>query len=217
MPTQQWRTTPGLRRMEPSIRWSMVVAAGSGEVLALTSLTSSDSGQYFCEARNREGAHKSTVVSLTIQGANQGECRGKCPVLLNQYVLNEYIFSCIVPCHFQLQRLSKCQFTSVPRPQFSWWSYFLCSYGCGKSRNIVYSVQYHNSEYDGLVVPICAPKEVCFPWQEKPNQIMSKDCCGQRGEWNTACQCNSVMWRFERSKYSWILNTVKAQASILPQ
>lgn len=93
---------------------------GSGEVLALTSLPSSDSGQYFCEARNREGAHKSTVVSLTIQGANQGECRGKCPVLLNQYVLNEYIFSCIVPCHFQLQRLSKCQFTSVPRPQFSW-------------------------------------------------------------------------------------------------
>ncbi|XP_029600040.1 B-cell receptor CD22 isoform X2 [Salmo trutta] len=44
---------------------------GSGEVLALTSLTSSDSGQYFCEARNREGAHNSTVVSLTIQGANQ--------------------------------------------------------------------------------------------------------------------------------------------------
>ncbi|XP_035602179.1 B-cell receptor CD22-like isoform X3 [Oncorhynchus keta] len=43
---------------------------GSGDVLALTSLTSSDSGQYFCEARNREGAHKSTVVSLTIQSTN---------------------------------------------------------------------------------------------------------------------------------------------------
>ncbi|XP_021481118.2 B-cell receptor CD22 [Oncorhynchus mykiss] len=43
---------------------------GSGDVLALTSLTSSDSGQYFCEARNREGAHKSNEVSLIIQGAN---------------------------------------------------------------------------------------------------------------------------------------------------
>ncbi|XP_041725894.1 B-cell receptor CD22-like [Coregonus clupeaformis] len=43
---------------------------GSGEILRLTSLISSDSGQYFCEARNREGAHNSTVVPLTIQGAN---------------------------------------------------------------------------------------------------------------------------------------------------
>uniref|UniRef100_A0A4W5JSF6 Ig-like domain-containing protein n=1 Tax=Hucho hucho TaxID=62062 RepID=A0A4W5JSF6_9TELE len=43
---------------------------GSGEVLRLTSLTSSDSGLYFCEARNREAAHNSTVLSLTIQGAN---------------------------------------------------------------------------------------------------------------------------------------------------
>ncbi|XP_029498481.2 B-cell receptor CD22-like [Oncorhynchus nerka] len=43
---------------------------GSGEVLRLTSLTSSDSGQYFCEARNKEGAHNSTVLSLILQDTN---------------------------------------------------------------------------------------------------------------------------------------------------
>ncbi|KAM9404064.1 B-cell receptor CD22-like [Salvelinus alpinus] len=43
---------------------------GSGEVLKLTSLTSSDSGQYFCEARNKEGAHNSTVLSLILQETN---------------------------------------------------------------------------------------------------------------------------------------------------
>ncbi|XP_055759023.1 B-cell receptor CD22-like [Salvelinus fontinalis] len=43
---------------------------GPGEVLRLTSLTSSDSGQYFCEARNKEGAHNSTVLSLILQETN---------------------------------------------------------------------------------------------------------------------------------------------------
>eukprot|EP00063_Salmo_salar_P037546 XP_014012381.1 PREDICTED: B-cell receptor CD22-like [Salmo salar] len=43
---------------------------GSGEVLRLTSLTSSDSRQYFCEARNKEGAQNSTVLSLIMQDTN---------------------------------------------------------------------------------------------------------------------------------------------------
>lgn len=65
---------------------------GSGEVLRLTSLTSSDSRQYFCEARNKEGAHNSTVLSLILQGQYGIKC----------YVLLSIEMSCCPePIHFK--------------------------------------------------------------------------------------------------------------------
>ncbi|XP_066578206.1 sialoadhesin-like [Amia ocellicauda] len=41
---------------------------GSGQSLIISNLSSGDSGQYYCEAQNKHGAHNSTAVPLTITG-----------------------------------------------------------------------------------------------------------------------------------------------------
>ncbi|MBN3296268.1 CD22 protein, partial [Amia calva] len=41
---------------------------GSGQSFTITNISPGDSGQYYCEAQNRIGAHNSTVTTLTIRG-----------------------------------------------------------------------------------------------------------------------------------------------------
>ncbi|MBN3306949.1 SN protein, partial [Amia calva] len=41
---------------------------GSGQSLNISNFSSGDSGQYYCEAQNKHGAHNSTAVPLTITG-----------------------------------------------------------------------------------------------------------------------------------------------------
>ncbi|XP_066575330.1 B-cell receptor CD22 [Amia ocellicauda] len=41
---------------------------GSGQSFTITEISSGDSGQYYCEAQNKHGAHNSTAVSVTVAG-----------------------------------------------------------------------------------------------------------------------------------------------------
>ncbi|XP_041959448.1 B-cell receptor CD22-like [Alosa sapidissima] len=44
-------------------------AVGSGQQYSITNIRSVDGGQYYCEARNKYGAEKSSAVSITVTGA----------------------------------------------------------------------------------------------------------------------------------------------------
>ncbi|XP_066578203.1 B-cell receptor CD22-like [Amia ocellicauda] len=46
---------------------------GSGQSLNISNLSSGDSGQYYCEAQNKHGAHNSTAVPLTITAPAEWE------------------------------------------------------------------------------------------------------------------------------------------------
>ncbi|MBN3295612.1 CD22 protein, partial [Amia calva] len=40
---------------------------GSGQSFNITEISSGDSGQYYCEAQNKHGAHNSTAVTVDVQ------------------------------------------------------------------------------------------------------------------------------------------------------
>ncbi|XP_066573980.1 B-cell receptor CD22-like [Amia ocellicauda] len=42
-------------------------AKGSGQSFNITEISSGDSGQYYCEAQNKHGAHNSTAVTVDVQ------------------------------------------------------------------------------------------------------------------------------------------------------
>ncbi|MBN3307230.1 CD22 protein, partial [Amia calva] len=44
---------------------------GSGQSFTITEISSGDSGQYYCEAHNKHGAHNSTAVPLPVTGMIQ--------------------------------------------------------------------------------------------------------------------------------------------------
>ncbi|MBN3307468.1 CD22 protein, partial [Amia calva] len=46
-----------------------VLEKGSGQSFNITEISSGDSGQYYCEAQNKHGAHNSTAVSVTVADA----------------------------------------------------------------------------------------------------------------------------------------------------
>ncbi|XP_041961030.1 B-cell receptor CD22-like isoform X2 [Alosa sapidissima] len=50
---------------------SMSSPVGSGQQYSITNIRSEDGGQYYCEARNKYGAEKSSAVSITVTGARR--------------------------------------------------------------------------------------------------------------------------------------------------
>eukprot|EP00063_Salmo_salar_P082031 XP_014056866.1 PREDICTED: B-cell receptor CD22-like [Salmo salar] len=72
-------------------------------------------GQYFCEARNREGAHKSTVVSLTIQGANQDTKTFQMPVYISSAATVFIVIILFVFLWMWKSPIKLCQKTAVDK------------------------------------------------------------------------------------------------------
>src|SRR4029434_2799471 len=47
---------------------------GSGQQYSITDIRSEDGGQYYCEARNKYGAEKSSTVSVSVSGISVSPC-----------------------------------------------------------------------------------------------------------------------------------------------
>lgn len=59
-----------IRRISFPVLWHAAWVTKSGPVFTISEVGPSASGQYYCEARNRIGAHSSPVLTVRVRGTN---------------------------------------------------------------------------------------------------------------------------------------------------